>query len=359
MCIPKTCLHADGEKQYVRATSMSILLGDPSERVAAQVALLIANVARFDAPLPWESLLSDLAGAAAVESPVPLAGKVRALSTLKLVLRALRGKRFVIEAPGGVSSLSSAELEEMSRRVDDARSLLFQQVKALLGTLRSQWEGNFSALVSMGPEWEGRGRLASAGLAAMRELLFLPPDLTGVEAEFEATMRDGSRALAAMAAPLFAGRASAEGETDPHRRLLSKCWERLLQCGLVAMERFPSRFACFLGDWITLCINTALLGMDAAAVHSIRSKSRVLLIRFAARAMLQPLYHLNGSGAEEPFGLVAGGAATVHLQEAAAALTGLLSEAEGRCSALVQALVAKYIALSPEELAEWEADPEG
>ena len=47
------------------------------------------------------------------------------------------------------------------------------------------------------------------------------------------------------------------------------------------------------------------------------------------------------------------------LKAAADCLDGILSEAEGRCAALVRALVEKYIALSPEELVEWEADPEG
>ncbi len=52
-------------------------------------------------------------------------------------------------------------------------------------------------------------------------------------------------------------------------------------------------------------------------------------------------------------------AAGPDLKTAAACLDALLSEQDGRCAALVQALVSKYIALSPEELAEWEADPEG
>ena len=47
------------------------------------------------------------------------------------------------------------------------------------------------------------------------------------------------------------------------------------------------------------------------------------------------------------------------LRGAAAALDALLSPEGGRCAALVAALVSKYLALSPEEVAEWEADPEG
>lgn len=41
------------EKAQVRANVLGLLLNEPSRRVAIQLALLIANVARFDFPTPW------------------------------------------------------------------------------------------------------------------------------------------------------------------------------------------------------------------------------------------------------------------------------------------------------------------
>lgn len=41
-----------------------------------------------------------------------------------------------------------------------------------------------------------------------------------------------------------------------------------------------------------------------------------------------------------------------------AALSQLVSSSSGQCAALVEALVGKYIALSGEEVREWQADPE-
>ena len=64
---------------------------DPSDRVALQAALLLANLSRFDFPHPWHQLLPDLAGAAALDGPLPLRSKQRAVTALKHVLRALRG----------------------------------------------------------------------------------------------------------------------------------------------------------------------------------------------------------------------------------------------------------------------------
>jgi len=95
------------EKQFVRSTAMAVLLQDPSDRVSTQAALLITNIARFDFPRPWPSLLPDLVSAAAMESHVPLQAKSRALMALKFVLRALRSKRFIIEPVPGTTIQSS------------------------------------------------------------------------------------------------------------------------------------------------------------------------------------------------------------------------------------------------------------
>jgi hypothetical protein len=64
-----------------------------------QVTLLITNIARFDAPQPWQQLLPDLLAAAAEDSPVPPAGKQRALTALKHVLQALKGGCLAGRAP--------------------------------------------------------------------------------------------------------------------------------------------------------------------------------------------------------------------------------------------------------------------
>ena len=91
------------EKQFVRSTAMGVLLQDPSDRVSMQAGLLITNIARFDFPRPWHNLLPNLAAAAAIESSVPIQAKSRALSAIKYILRALRSKRFIIEAPTGMT----------------------------------------------------------------------------------------------------------------------------------------------------------------------------------------------------------------------------------------------------------------
>lgn len=98
---------------------------------------------------------------------------------------------------------------------------------------------------------------------------------------------------------------------------------------------------------------------------SCRAKSRVLLTRFVARALLQQLYRpdtdrLRGmSIAVQVRQQAKLQAALPNLNAASACLDSLFAEQDGHCAALVHAVVSKYLVLSGEDLAEWEADPEG
>ena len=93
-------------------------------------------------------------------------------------------------------------------------------------------------------------------------------------------------------------------EDDPNSRLAicGKTFERATQCAMAAMDRNPVEFASYLPYFLPLYSNNALLTMDAAAVHRIRPKRRILLMQFLARALLCPVYQtewLDAHGAGE------------------------------------------------------------
>lgn len=376
-------LVAEQEKEFVRSSAVTVLMQDPSDRVSLQAALLISNIARFDVPRPWGTLLPDLSTASTIQHPSPWQSKFRALLALKHVLRALRTKRFIIEAPvqGSLGLLTPNQLESLGEALDHDRTTMYQQSKALLSILRVQWEGNFESLLRGESGWDLHGKLAVAGLAALRELLLMLPDVRGVESELDALLTHGVEAASTLARYLFWGptpRAAqltvdvdtnGQNRSDAHVLLASKCWERLLQCALVSMERHTVAFAKHVPRWAMSCVDTALVGMDAAAVHGIRSKARILLTRFVARAMLQPMYRR-----EYGVGEVDGRAVSIlpsvarermasalpDLIAASQALDSLVSETETeRCRGFVEAIVSKYVVLAPDELAEWGSDPEG
>ena len=65
---------------------------------------------RFDFPEQWATLLADLTAAASWENvATSVAGKGRALFTLKNTLWALRGKRIVVETPRSSISMMSPQ----------------------------------------------------------------------------------------------------------------------------------------------------------------------------------------------------------------------------------------------------------
>ena len=93
----------DDEKEYVRSAAASLLFEEPQKRVATQTSLLIANIARFDFPGRWPTLLSGLTEAGSWDGDAANEQTVerndRALFTLKHVIRAVKSKRIVVETP--------------------------------------------------------------------------------------------------------------------------------------------------------------------------------------------------------------------------------------------------------------------
>lgn len=62
---------------------------------------------------------------------------------------------------------------------------------------------------------------------------------------------------------------------------------------MAAMDKNPLDFGPYLPYFLPLYSSNTLLGMDAATVHKIRPKRRILLMRFLARALLCPVYQLE------------------------------------------------------------------
>ena len=105
----------ESEKEHVRSAAAGLLLKEPQRRVATQTGLLIANIARFDFPAKWPTLLADLTSAAwwleSGVTPEAVEQNDRALFTLKHVVRAVKSKRIVVETTGpSGGSVSTAGL---------------------------------------------------------------------------------------------------------------------------------------------------------------------------------------------------------------------------------------------------------
>jgi hypothetical protein len=137
------------EKAFVRSMVESVLLSEPSDQVALQLGLLIANMAQFDFPAEWPHLLTALAsGAEWGNAAVPGAAKLRAMRTAKQVVLALGAKR---------PSINTAEQRDAGSNLQalvDSRLADFKQMRAsatqIFAAVRRQSAEHVEAVVASG-----------------------------------------------------------------------------------------------------------------------------------------------------------------------------------------------------------------
>ncbi|KAK9865409.1 hypothetical protein WJX84_004910 [Apatococcus fuscideae] len=354
----------DEEKQTVRSSALHLLLNEQSSRVAVQLALLVTNISRFDFPSHWPGLLSDLAIACMPDSPVAFSGRERAMLALKHVLRALRSKRIVIETPRPNSGqLSPQGLRPLADRITHERQQINASAESVFMPLRQVWEAGMTALMQREENWEAKAHVAVRALSALKELLLLLPAWDSIKADINRFWGEVHAASEGLYNTFLAG--SQANQTGLVALRASQAYERMIQCVMTALDRNPLDFAACIPHFLTLYCDTALVTMDAATVHSIRAKRRVLLTRFLARALLSPFYRQEWLLSPVPDRLPLlqrerAQQGRAQSNAAAAALDNMLSsEPGGRCPQLLGAIITKYVALSPEELEEWRIDPEG
>lgn len=127
----------------MRSAAASLLFEEPQKRVATQTSLLIANIARFDFPGRWPTLLSGLTEAGSWDGDAANEQTVerndRALFTLKHVIRAVKSKRIVVETPtssGG--SVSTAGMLMAPINTDCALHFIIRPLSRLGTIIHSQ-----------------------------------------------------------------------------------------------------------------------------------------------------------------------------------------------------------------------------
>lgn len=126
------------EKSFVRDESLRLAVEEKNGQISLQLALLIANIARFDFPTNWPDLLEALQRTVQWESNSGLDAKSRSLHCLKHVVRALGGKAVVATA---------ATPEAVAKANNEAREPQDHCAK-LFGPLANEWSGHINAALS-------------------------------------------------------------------------------------------------------------------------------------------------------------------------------------------------------------------
>eukprot|EP00217_Crustomastix_stigmatica_P013008 CAMPEP_0183808506 /NCGR_PEP_ID=MMETSP0803_2-20130417/43761_1 /TAXON_ID=195967 /ORGANISM="Crustomastix stigmata, Strain CCMP3273" /LENGTH=369 /DNA_ID=CAMNT_0026053303 /DNA_START=54 /DNA_END=1159 /DNA_ORIENTATION=- len=253
---------AGPEQDEVRRALERMALAEPSERVAVQLALLVANVARVDYPDRWPHLVRGLLGAAAwANGQTPPEQKDRALRVLKHTLSAVASRsafmRQRLLGTGSVGNTHQAAVQDSFE------------------PLASEWEAHAAAAASGGPDAGARAGLAVRCAQAMRPLFAIVPSLQPLHVGF-----DIGRLFQTFLPHLTAAPA-ASAVAAKHRRLLA-------ECATLALDSHPADFAPMLGPFVRQLME-AILALPADALAA-DPKWALILTRFLARALLCPLY---------------------------------------------------------------------
>ncbi|WIA23852.1 hypothetical protein OEZ85_013510 [Tetradesmus obliquus] len=400
------------EKGSVRNAVLQLMLSDPSDRVALQLGLLASNICAFDFPSRWPDVLSHLLAAADWASPFAPQFKLRALRALKHIFKGLLTKRFVAEPltqqPGasaaalGMASITSrlqAERQLYKEKLKECAAPLQQLVAAHLPAFLNPSSSSATAAAdaaaaaaagggAAGGGWQIHGLFAKAAVNGTTELLPLIADPAGLPEGTRQLLELLHGAANQLMAGVPAGAPLPPAELNAWRDLAGRLHERVCKCIIAHLDSHPLPFAEYVPYFLKLFVDAALLQLDAATLRAMRPKRRVLLVRFLAKALLCPYYRpeyveaqafepMGGSLIEalhSKAGVAVAPELLARLQQqrqqqqqqdggraqgrvAAEALQQLLSKEQ--VSAVVEALVLKYVALTHEELEEWSSDPEG
>eukprot|EP00798_Chlamydomonas_sp_ICE-L_P011430 gene11430-17116_t len=338
------------EKTQVKNVAYNLLINDTSDRVAVQLGVLITNIARFDFPGRSENILNQLLEASKPESQLHVTSRMRALKTLRTVLKGLKTKKFVIESgKEGVQVFAKSAISAVADMLglSPLADQLHPGTQQLLELVHKT-----CTFITAGPP-------QGANLDAQQAALWL--DLGGKM--YERMARSQKYSFAAFS---------------------------YLMCDSIPGPLTPIPFAEFVPHFLSLFVEGGVVSLDAATVRAMRPKRRVLLIRFIAKALLNPFYRPEWLEAAMPAGVLANrskahmaykalnrmlappseGGQCHLLAEVLAnrskahmaykALNRMLAPPSegGQCHLLVEALISKYVALTPEELEEWHSDPE-
>ncbi len=383
------------EKQAVRNVLVAdILPREVSERICTQASLLIANIAQFDYPDEWPTLLEDLLQMGLPAGGLPLERRHRPLKAIKYVSKMLEKKRFILEEPNGapLMTLAPGRLQELGAMVEAARLQMRTSLRALLVPLVGIWEAEFDDCSrSTGQDKVHRMKICrvavSACACAMWTVDSVELDRRGNEnlTEVGRVLTHSCSLASRVAESIFRPQDSGGVQGvfhPPCDDSMSKLWERFIVIGVVGVTKHTTTFAYNASDWLDLVVGRGIMAMETKTAPMLRDKARVLPIRLLARMLLHPHFrrsYLYTRQSQLPDPMLAfkrghgpnGPPSSPFppgdvddpdlsaIRNAIVSLEDLLSIENGKCDALVEAVASRYILMTPEERLEWEADPEG
>ena len=262
--------------------------------------------------------------------------KLRALKTLKYSVRALAGKSPSINTLE--RDAASENLAALVKRRVAGVAAMRAAATSMFAAVRAEWSGHMGMLQQPldAERISVHLALAKQTLCIMAEMIKMLPGLAGLQAEIDALFEEGLQHTPAI--------------VGAHPEL----FVRFGECAASALQHHALEFRRYLPTFLQMFVEVMVdLPVDLETLQT-APKKLIIVTRFLARVLLAPLYQAERLAKMQP-------ASEWEPKRAAAAeAQATINEffTTERCAQVVQALVSKYLVLTPAELEEWQEEPE-
>eukprot|EP00581_Thalassiosira_minuscula_P010946 CAMPEP_0183713024 /NCGR_PEP_ID=MMETSP0737-20130205/8028_1 /TAXON_ID=385413 /ORGANISM="Thalassiosira miniscula, Strain CCMP1093" /LENGTH=1154 /DNA_ID=CAMNT_0025941773 /DNA_START=175 /DNA_END=3639 /DNA_ORIENTATION=- len=405
------------ERSLVRSRLPALLFHETNATCALHLQLALSNIALFDFPKSWPSLLEDLVsvatsgqfGGGAVSPEHAMTIRLRAIKTLRLCLQSIRQRRVVVPKSsvklgggaksgmghpmmnmGNLGSIIGKAVNERKEMHGKACSIFAAVAEGIVNHAQGAVTGSDNGSVSDAYlAWQTGSQLAVGYIKCMTELVPMieigninaDPRTPAVRKLLEslAQICEAVKVYPAAALPPPLGNLSHVPITSvlqEYTMKMDKIYRATLICSMTSIRYLPQLFAPQIALLLPAVVEP-ILTLDSTVLQTMPVK-RLMMMTSIVRAVLTcTLYDekrkglLSSSKKNAVLSMLMGGTAGGNnnddatnnpnedpgVIEAQKTVTALL--AEGTIERLVESLVGKFLRLNEEELEEWEDDPEG
>jgi len=411
----QTIARLQQERANIRNQLPTLLFHEGSSTIALHLQLALSNIALFDFPKHWPTLLEDLMGVASPSSnQQPNMMRIRAIKTLRLCLQSIRQRKIIVPKNSNLGSAKRVnpmlnmrnlgsiigkavhERKEVHSRACSifgalAEGIVAHAQVAISGTAVGNVGSNNNDNTAAAECWQAECLLAVGYIKCMTELIPMVeidnPSMdprTPIARQLLQSLAQICDAVKAHPAPSVPPALSSLTAIIPaihqeYTMRMDKIYRATLVCCISSIRSLPQLFASQISHILPTVVEPILMS-DTTVLQSmpvkrlmnmtglVRSvlmcamydeKRRDSLLGGRKNAVLAALMGKSAGGATG--GAVDNNANNPSLDpgviEAQNTITALL--AEGTIERIVEALVGKFLRLHSEEMEEWENDPEG
>mmetsp|Transcript_28833 Transcript_28833/g.54482 ORF Transcript_28833/g.54482 Transcript_28833/m.54482 type:complete len:1128 (-) Transcript_28833:308-3691(-) len=395
------------ERAHVRNRLPALLFQEENVTCALHLQLALSNIALFDFPKEWPTLLEDLVSTAGATSGQSLVVRVRAIKTLRLCIQSIRHRKIIVPkgpAKRGANNnnpmLNMRNLGNLIGKAVHERKEVHARACSIFGALAEgivnhaqtaiagDGSGGGSCVVGSSEAhsaWRAESLLAVGYTKCMTELIpmieientLADPRTPAVRRLMEslAQICEATRSYPTLLVP--PALANIPSVVQEYTMKMDKTYRAALVCCISSIRTLPQLFAPQVSRILPAVVDP-ILTSDTSVLQSMPVKRLIYMTGLVRTVLTCAMYDetrndslmagkknavlsmLMAGGSSRSSGNADGDGSAKDdpgVIEARTTVTALL--AEGTIERLVEALVGKFLRLHSEELQEWEDDPEG